>query len=89
MHNETFVSTFVPFYATVEDLLAEGDRVVSRWTFTGKQEQNFQGISPTGKPVHIENVFIHRIANGKIAEAWVSYDALGLLQQLGAFSTVK
>ena len=87
--NETFVSTFVPFHATVDDLFAEGDRVVSRWTFSGKHEKEFQGIPPMGKQVKIENIFIHRIANGKIAEAWVSYDALGLLQQLGAFPSAR
>lgn len=87
--NETFISTFMPFHATVEDLFAEGDRVVSRWSFSGKQEKDFQGIPPTGKAVNVENVFIHRIANGEIAEAWVSYDALGLLQQLGAFPPEK
>ncbi len=87
--NETFVSTFVPFHATVDDLFAEGDKVVSRWTFSGKHEKEFQGIPPTGKRVNIENIFIHRIADGKIVEAWVSYDALGLLQQLGALPAAK
>jgi predicted ester cyclase len=76
--------TFVPFHVEVKDLFAEGDRVVSRWTFSGKQEKDFQGIPPTYKPVEVENIVIHRLANGKIVEAWFSYDALGLLQQLGA-----
>ncbi len=87
--NETFISTFVPFHATIDDLFAEGDKVVSRWTFSGKHEKEFQGIPPTGKQVNIENIFIHRIVNGKIAEAWVSYDALGLLQQLGAVPSAR
>ncbi len=87
--NETFISTFTPFHAKVDDLFAEGDRVVSRWTFSGRHEKEFQGIPSTGKQVNIENIFIHRIANDKIVEAWVSYDALGLLQQLGAFPAAK
>ena len=81
--NETFVSTFVPFHIEVKQIVAEGDKVASRWIVSGNQVKEFQGIPPTGKRVEFENLTIHRIADGRIAEAWVSYDALGLLQQLG------
>ncbi len=87
--NETFISTFVPFHVEVKDIFAEGDRVVSRWTFSGRQEKEFQGIPPTYKQIEVENIVIHRLANSKIVEAWFSYDALGLLQQLGAIPGMR
>jgi steroid delta-isomerase-like uncharacterized protein len=69
---------------TVEDQLAEGDNVVTRWSFTGIHLGNLMGIAPTGKQVKTSGVMIDRIAGGKIAEEWEEYDALGMMQQLGA-----
>ena len=67
----------------VEDLLAEGDRVVTRWSAAGTQQGEFAGIPPTGRPFAITGIAIHRIAGGQVAEAWNNWDALGLMQQLG------
>lgn len=68
---------------TVKDLIAEGDKVVGRWTFRGTHTGNFMGIPPTGKQASVMGIAIYRIANGKIAEAWVAWDQMGLMQQLG------
>ena len=77
-------SAFPDFHYTVEDQIAEGDRVVTRWTARGTHEGEFQGIPPTGKQVTITGIGIFRIANGKIIESWTNADMLGLMQQLGA-----
>jgi len=68
----------------VEDQVAEGDKVVTRWSFTGIHRGNLMGIAPTGKQVTTSGVMIDRIVGGKIAEEWEEYDALGMMQQLGA-----
>lgn len=69
---------------TVEDQVAEGDKVVTRWSFTGIHRGNLMGIAPTGKLVTTSGMMIDRIVGGKIAEEWEEYDALGMMQQLGA-----
>jgi predicted ester cyclase len=68
---------------TIEDMLAEGDRVAVRLTARGTHTGEFMGIPPTGKQVTVTGTVICRIAEGKIQEDWFNSDALGLLQQLG------
>jgi steroid delta-isomerase-like uncharacterized protein len=67
----------------VEDVVAEGDKVVVRWTSSGKHEGEFMGIPPTGKSFTIAGIDIHRLEGGKMAEHWHVVDQLSLLQQLG------
>jgi steroid delta-isomerase-like uncharacterized protein len=69
---------------TPEELIAEGESVVSRWTGRGTHQGEFKGIPPTGKQVTVTGIVIHRIADGKFVEDREELDALGLLQQLGA-----
>jgi len=68
---------------TSEELLAEGDKVVQRWTFRGTHQGAFQGIPPTGRPVTLTGISIWRVDGGTIVESWHELDTLGLLQQLG------
>lgn len=68
---------------TVEDLTAEGETVVARWSCRGTHNGDLNGIAPTGKNFHITGVSIARFANGKITEGFVNWDALGMMQQLG------
>lgn len=77
-------SAFPDFHYTVEDEIAEGDKVVHRWTLRGTHQGTFQGIPPTGRQVTITGISIRRIAGGKLVEGWTNADLLGLLQQLGA-----
>lgn len=79
-----FRTAFPDWVETVEDVVAEGDKVVIRVTGTGTHQGEFQGIPPTGVAVRATGVGIGRISSGRIAEAWGFYDALGMLQQLGA-----
>ena len=77
-------AVFADLRFSVEDVLAEGDRSVIRWTARGTHHGELLGIAPTGKAVAIPGISILRIAGGKIAEHWLNWDTLGLLQQLGA-----
>ena len=74
---------FPDLHFTVEDLIAEGDKVVARLTASGAQQGVFMGISPTGKRTTVTAIDIIRIAGGKFVEHWLEMDTLGLLHQLG------
>ncbi len=76
-------SGFPDFHSTLEDMFAEGDKVVQRFTARGTHRGDWMGIAPTGKQIAIPGIAIHRIAEGKIVEGWTSMDMLGALQQLG------
>jgi predicted ester cyclase len=69
---------------TIEDLIAEGDTVMARWSCHGTHKGELNGIAPTGKPFTISGVTVARFVNGKLSEGFVNWDALGLMQQLGA-----
>jgi predicted ester cyclase len=68
----------------VEDLIAEGDRVVSRNTVTGTHLGEYLGLAPTGRSVAYDEVVIMRFADGRMAESWAVVDMLAQLRQLGA-----
>jgi predicted ester cyclase len=65
---------------TVEDVIAEGEKVVIRWKMDATHEHEFRGIAPVGKPVTVAGITILRIAGGKITERWVNWDAMALRQ---------
>ncbi len=75
---------FPDLQLTIEDMIAEGDKVVARMTVTGTQTGEFMGLPPSGKPVSVTAIGISRIADGKSVEYWEDFDALGLMQQIGA-----
>jgi len=68
---------------TIEDMLAEGETVVARWSCRGTHKGELNGIAPTGKQFNINGISIARFTNGKMFEGFVNWDALGLMQQLG------
>jgi steroid delta-isomerase-like uncharacterized protein len=69
--------------STVEDQVAEGDKVVTRWRARGTHRGQLGPIAATGRQFEMDGVTIERIAGGRIAEVWVARDELGLLGQLG------
>ena len=72
---------------TVEDQLADGDRVTTRWTALGTHDGELMGLDPTGRTATVTGITIQRIQDGRqIVEGWTSWDMLGLLHQLGAAS---
>ena len=81
----TIVRTAFPdVHFTLEDMVAEGNKVVARWTFRGTHDGDFMGVPPAGKRATVMGIAIYRIADDKIAEAWVAWDTGGLMRQLGA-----
>jgi steroid delta-isomerase-like uncharacterized protein len=78
-----YFAAFPDLHLTIEDEIAEGDKVVTRVTARGTHQGSFMGIPPTGKHAVVTGIVIDRFANGKTVEAWNNLDDLGLLQQLG------
>ncbi len=76
-------TAFPDLQLTIEDIIAEGETVIARWSCRGTHKGDLSGIAPTGKQFTISGVSIARIAGGKMAESWINWDALGLMQQLG------
>ncbi len=76
-------SAFPDHHLTIEDQIAEGDRVVTRVTFHGTHHGEFSGLAPTGKAVKYSGIAIDRIANGKVVEMWHLVNTSSLLQQIG------
>jgi steroid delta-isomerase-like uncharacterized protein len=76
-------AAFPDLQMSFDDQICANDQVVTRWTATGTHLGVLDGIPPTGRAAQVRGVFIHRLAHGRIAETWTSFDGLGLLQQLG------
>lgn len=72
---------------TVEDVIAEGDKVVGRYSSIGTHKGEYMGIAPTGKQLKMTGIAIERIVGGKIVETWWEANTLGLMQQLGVIPT--
>ena len=82
--NAQATTAFPDVRVTIEDLLAQGDEVVVRWTLRGTHDGELRGgIPATGRRVEVSGITISRIRNGKLVENWGNYDLLGMLQQLG------
>ena len=79
-----YASGVSDLHFTVEDQIAEGDKVVVRWQAVGNHRGEMHGVQGTGKRITFGGIDIFRVANGKIAEGWTSYDRLSILQQIGA-----
>jgi len=79
-----FLQAFPDLHISLDDALADGDKVVRRVSWTGTHTGTFLGLPPSGQRVNARDVIILRIADDKIAEEWNAADLLGLLQQLGA-----
>jgi steroid delta-isomerase-like uncharacterized protein len=79
-----YKTAFPDLSTTVEDEIAEGDKVVTRWTVRGTHQGEIEEFGPpTGRQAEIKGITISRIDGGKIVEEWNSYDNLGVMQQLG------
>ncbi len=82
----SMLTAFPDLHVTVQDLLAEGDKVVTYKTFHGTHQGAFRGIPPTGNKISVDVMDIFRIADGKLVEHWAIIDWLNMMQQLGAVS---
>jgi len=82
-HVRQFLTAFPDVHVTIDDLIAEGDKVVARLHATATNTGPFAGKPPTGKKVEIHSIRIYRIADNKIVETWAMQDRLGLMEQMG------
>ncbi len=79
-----YLAAFPDLNTTVEDAMAEGEKVVTRWTLRGTHQGEIEEFGPpTGRQMELKGITIHRIEDGKIVEEWERYDNLSILQQLG------
>jgi len=91
-HQQFLISIFRGFPDarwTIEDQIAEKDKIVTRWTFVGTHAGTFMGIAPTGRHVILSGFCIDRITRGKIVEEWEEWDTLGMMRQLGAIESER
>jgi steroid delta-isomerase-like uncharacterized protein len=72
---------------TIDEQIAEGDKVVTRWTADGIHKGELLGMPATGKSSTVSGIVVDRFANGKIAESWSIFDQFGMMQQLGVIPT--
>jgi steroid delta-isomerase-like uncharacterized protein len=84
-----FRTAFPDLHSTIEDQVAEGDQVATRFTSRGTQRGALNGMPPTGKAVTLTGTVIDRIVNGQYAETWFQADMLGMLQQLGVIPALE
>ena len=78
-----YLAAFPDLHITVEDQIAEADKVTTRWTARGTHQGELMGIPPTSKHVMVTGIDISRFEGGKSVEHWLNMDTLGMLQQLG------
>ena len=84
LYRKQFRAAFPDGRWAIGDIIAEGDLIAARASFTGTHQGEFLGIPPTGRQVTVSAMYVCRLAGGKIVERWANSDELGMLQQLGA-----
>jgi len=85
----SLLSAFPDARWTVEDQLAEGDKVVTRYVMTGTHNGEFMGVAPTGRQITITGLCLDRIVEGKIVEEWDEWNALSMMRELGMAPTTN
>jgi steroid delta-isomerase-like uncharacterized protein len=83
-----YLTAFPDLHCEIQDMMAEDDKVVTRWRFTATHEGDLLGIAATWKRISVNGVTISRIRDGKVLEEWVSWDMLSLMRQLGVLRTL-
>jgi len=79
-----FKAAFPDIGEDLEDIVAGGDTVATRWVVTGSLQQDFMGIPARGQEISVEGMSFYRLAGGRITDIWTQFDGPGLMQQLGA-----
>jgi steroid delta-isomerase-like uncharacterized protein len=82
-HAASLLAAFPDLNGAIDDMIAEGDKVVARYTVRGTHQGTYGGIPPTGKQVMLKGMEIDKLADGKFIETWAVSDTFGLMQQLG------
>ncbi len=84
--NLAMLAAFPDLKFEIDDMFAEGDKVVVRYTMTGTNQGSYMGAPPTGKKISLNGISIYKIAGGRLVESWGVFDRLSLMQQLDAKS---
>jgi steroid delta-isomerase-like uncharacterized protein len=79
-----FAAAFPDLEEDLQDIVAGGDAVATRWVLTGSQQQELMGIPATGQRITVEGMNFYRLRDGRVTDVWTQFDGVGLLQQLGA-----
>lgn len=79
-----FKTIFPDIGEDLQEIIASGDSVASRWVVTGSLQQEFMGIPASGQPIRVEGMNFYRLKDGRVTDVWTQFDGLGLMQQLGA-----
>ena len=82
-------NAFPDLLFTVDQMIDAGQLVTTRFTSQGTHKGELRGIAPTNKPIKVEGMVVHRVSRARIAEGWVMWDALGMMQQLGVVPTFE
>jgi predicted ester cyclase len=85
----TLLAAFPDAHFQIEDQIAEGEKVATRWTARGTHQGHLQGIAPTSRPITVTGITILRIANQKIVESWGNSNTLGIMQQFGVLPSME
>jgi steroid delta-isomerase-like uncharacterized protein len=79
-----FKAVFPDLVEDLQDIVASGDTVATRWVVAGSQQQDFMGIPASGQPIRVEGMNFYRLKDGRVTDVWTQFDAVALMQQLGA-----
>ena len=79
-----FKAIFPDIKEDLQDIVASGDTVATRWVVTGSQQQEFMGIPANGQAIRVEGMNFYRLKDGRVTDVWTQFDGLGMMQQLGA-----
>jgi len=79
-----FVAIFPDLVEDLQDIIASGDTVATRWALTGSQQQEFMGIPASGQTIRVEGMNFYRLKDGRVTNIWTQFDGVAMMQQLGA-----
>jgi steroid delta-isomerase-like uncharacterized protein len=79
-----FAAIFPDLEEDLQDIIASDDTVATRWVVTGSQQQEFMGIPGEGQRIRVEGMNFYRLKDGRVTDIWTQFDAVGMMQQLGA-----
>jgi len=79
-----FKAAFPDLQEDLQDVVASGDTVATRWVVTGSAQQELMGIPASGQPIRVEGMNFYRLRDGRVTDIWTQFDGVALMQQLGA-----
>lgn len=88
-YNSRCRAAFADVSFAIEDQIAEGNLVVTRFTCRGTHLGNLAGIAPTGKQIMVSGMILNRFVNGRVVEGWINFDPFGMMQQLGVLPPIR